>query len=126
MEIRLKLQEVLSINNALKMIIDDTQTKVDPLFKFRLLGIMKAIEPNIANFELIRNEKIAEYGEKKEDGSVQISMDNTEAVEKFSKDINKIVESEVVINIVKLKASDVFDKGARAEYLMVLYPIIEG
>ena len=40
-------------------------------------------------------------------------------------DMDKIVDSDVEINIQKLKASDVFDKGLPADYLVGLYPIIE-
>lgn len=125
MEIKLKLSEVLNINQSLKLIIDDTQTKIDPLFKFKLLGIMKAIEVHVANFDTIRNEKVNEYGEKTEDGHVQISKDDTESMRKFNDALLKVIESEVVINIAKLKVKDVFDKGVRADYLIGLYPIIE-
>lgn len=40
MEIVLKLSEILNINQSLKFIIDDTQTKIDPLFKFKLLTLI--------------------------------------------------------------------------------------
>lgn len=125
MDIKLKLNEVLNINQVLKAIIDDTTTKVEPLFKFRLLGIMKALEPSVQNFEIIRNEKIAEYGEQSEDGRVSISQDDTEAIKKFNNDLMSVIQSDVTINIEKLKASDIFDKGVKAEYLMGLFPIIE-
>ena len=59
---KIKLGNVLEINNVLKSIIDNTELKIDALFKFKLLGIMKSFEIPIANFEIIRNEKIKEYG----------------------------------------------------------------
>ena len=73
MEIKLKLEEVLKINNTLKTIIDDLQTKINVLLKFRLLGIMKSIEPFVSSFDVIRNEKIIEYGKENEDGNFQIN-----------------------------------------------------
>ena len=126
---KIKLGNVLEINNVLKSIIDNTELKIDALFKFKLLGIMKSFEIPIANFNVIRDEKIKEYGKETEDEngnkSIGISVDDKEAIAKFSKDINKVIDSEVEVNIEKLKAIDVFDKGLPTEYLVKLYPIIE-
>lgn len=125
MEITLQFSEVLSMNKTLKAIIDDSQTKIDSLLKFKLLGIMKILEPHISIFESIRNEKIIEYGEPIENGVFQIPVNNTDVVEKFNSDLRKILDSNVAININKLKADEVFNKGVKAEYLMHLYSIIE-
>ena len=126
---KIKLGNILEINNVLKQIIDNTELKIDALFKFKLLGIMKNIEVPIANFEVIRNEKIKEYGKELEDEngnkSIGIDANDKETVDKFSKDINKVIDSEVDVNINKLKSIDVFDKGLSADYLVRLYPIIE-
>ena len=126
---KIKLGNVLEINNVLKSIIDNTELKIDALFKFKLLGIMKNFEIPIANFEVIRNEKIKEYGKELEDenGNKAIGIDanDKDTIVKFSEDINKVIESEVDVNIEKLKAIDVFDKGLPTEYLVKLYPIIE-
>ncbi len=122
---KIKLGNILEINNVLKQIIDNTELKIDVLFKFKLLGIMKSFEILIANFEVIRNEKIREYGKENEDGNISISNDDKDAIEKFTKDLNKIIESEIEVNIQKLKPTDVFDKGLPADYLVRLYPIIE-
>ena len=126
---KIKLGNVLEINNVLKQIIDNTELKIDALFKFKLLGIMKSFEIPVANFDVIRNEKIKEYGKELEDEngnkSIGIDANDKDAIAKFSKDINKVIDSEVEVNIEKLKAIDVFDKGLPTEYLVKLYPIIE-
>ena len=126
---KIKLGNILEINNVLKSIIDNTELKIDALFKFKLLGIMKSFEIPIANFEVIRNDKIKEYGKELEDenGNTSIGIDanDKDAIVKFSEDINKVIDSEVEVNIEKLKAIDVFDKGLPTEYLVKLYPIIE-
>ena len=126
---KIKLGNVLEINNVLKQIIDNSELKIDALFKFRLLGIMKNLEVPIANFNVIRDEKIKEYGKELEDEngnkSIGISVEDKDAIAKFSEDINKVIDSEVDVNIEKLKAIDVFDKGLPTEYLVKLYPIIE-
>ncbi len=125
MEMKIKLGEVLNLNQTLKCIIDDNDTKTDTLFKFKLLGIMKSLETHVVNFETIRNEKIMELGKETEDGNVQIPKEDTETIEKFNDAIMQVINSEVTVNIDKLKPSDVFNKGVNAEYLMELYPIIE-
>ena len=126
---KIKLGNVLEINNVLKSIIDNTELKIDALFKFKLLGIMKSFEIPIANFEVIRNDKIKEYGKELEDEngnkSIGIDANDKDAIAKFSEDINKVIDSEVEVNIDKLKSIDVFDKGLPTEYLVKLYPIIE-
>ena len=126
---KIKLGNVLEINNVLKQIIDNSELKIDALFKFRLLGIMKNLEVPIANFNVIRDEKIKEYGKELEDEngnkSIGIDANDKDAIAKFSKDINKVIDSEVEVNIGKLKAIDVFDKGLPTEHLVKLYYIIE-
>lgn len=126
MELTLKLADVLTLNQTLKTIIDDGNSGIDPLFKFKLLGIMKSIEPHVLNFDVIRNEKIMEYGKKNEDGSVEIQSGDDETVRKFNDSLKPVISSEVTVTISRIKAEDAFDKGVCAEYLIGLYPIIEG
>ncbi len=125
MECKMKLGEVLNLNQTLKSIIDDNNTKTDTLFKFKLLGIMKSLENHVVNFETIRNEKIMKLGKETEDGSVQIPKEDSKTIKKFNDSIMQVVNCEVTVNIDKLKASDVFNKGVNAEHLVGLYPIIE-
>ena len=122
---KIKLGTVLDLNAMLKAIIDNTELKIDSLLKFKLLGILKNIEIPVNNFEAVRNEKIREYGKENDEGNIGISADDTESMEKFTNDMNEVINSDVEVNIQKLKAVDVFDKGLPAEYLVGLYPIIE-
>ena len=122
---KIKLGIVLELNNMLKAIIDNTELKIDSLLKFKLLGILKNIEIPVNNFESVRNEKIREYGKENDEGNIGISADDTESMEKFTNDMNEVINSDVEVNIQKLKAIDVFDKGLPAEYLVGLYSIIE-
>ena len=122
---KIKLGTVLDLNAMLKAIIDNTELKIDSLLKFKLLGILKNIEIPVNNFEAVRNEKIREYGKENDEGNIGISADDTESMEKFTKDMNEVINSDVEVNIQKLKAADVFDKGLPADYLVGLYSIIE-
>lgn len=120
-----KLYEIINLNQALKLIIDDNSKKIDALLKFKLLGIMKSIASYIENFEIVRNEKIREYGKETEDGGIAIPPNDKDALENFRKDIQKVTNSDVELNISKIKARDVFDKGISADILVLLYPFIE-
>ncbi len=123
---KMKLSDVLLLNNTLKSIIDtDKNLKINALFKFKLLGLMKNLEAPVANFDVIRNEKIREYGKKDENGNIAISQDDTESVKKFTNDLEAVVNSDVEISIEKLKVKDVFNAGIPAEYLVRLYTIME-
>ena len=122
---KIKLETVLDLNAMLKAIIDNTELKIDSLLKFKLLGILKNIEIPVNNFETVRNEKIREYGKENDEGNIGISADDTESMEKFTNDLNEVINSEIEVNIQKLKAVDVFDKGLPADYLVGLYHIIE-
>ena len=122
---KIKLGTILDLNAMLKAIIDNTELKIDSLLKFKLLGILKNIEIPVNNFEVVRNEKIREYGKENDEGNIGISADDTESMEKFTNDLNEVINSEVEVNIQKLKVVDVFDKGLPADYLVGLYPIIE-
>lgn len=125
MEIKMTLNEALNINHILGSIIDGSGNDSDALLKFRLLGIMKSLEPHISNFEAVRNETIARFGKKTEDGKIQISADDTEAVESFNKELSKVINSEISVCIDKLKPAEIFGKGVSSEYLIGLYNIIE-
>ena len=126
---KIKLGNILEINNVLKSIIDNTELKIDALFKFKLLGIMKSFEIPVTNFEVIRNDKIREYGKELEDenGNSIFGIDekDEESMNKFRDDISKIIDSDVEVSIKKLKPSDVFNKRLPADYLVGLYNIIE-
>ena len=126
---KIKLGNILEINNVLKSIIDNTELKIDALFKFKLLGIMKSFEIPVTNFEVIRNDKIREYGKELEDenGNSIFGIDekDEESMNKFRDDINKIIDSDVEVSIKKLKSSEVFNKGLPADFLVGLYNIIE-
>ena len=125
MIMKIKLSTILELNNMLKAIIDNTELKIDSLLKFKLLGILKNIEIPVNSFEAVRNEKIREYGKENDEGNIGISIDDMESMEKFTNDMNEVINSDVEVNIQKLKAVDVFDKGLSADYLVGLYPIIE-
>lgn len=125
MEITLKLSEVLKLNTSLSKIINSNID--DGLLKFKILGILNTIEPLVANYKIIRAQKINQYGKPSKDneGQVVITPDDTDAIRKFNEDMTELFNGEVIINIEKLKANYIFAKGLDVDILVGLYPIIE-
>ena len=56
---KLKLVEIMNINQIVQAIINDAVCN-DPLFKFKLLGISKTLQTYVDDFGVIRNDKIKE------------------------------------------------------------------
>lgn len=122
---KLKILDIFNIYQGIKNIIDLTEN-VDALFKFKLLGIMREIKPYIENFEIIKNDKIKKYGCETEDKSYFIDREvDPENFDKFTKELEEIMNSEVNISVSRLKAIDIFDKNVPSDYLMYLYLIID-
>ena len=119
-----KLKDIVRLNIALKMILNNNNLGIDKSLKFKLLGVMKDIETPVANFENARVEKVKEYGKENKDGDFSISKDDIESMKKFKNDIDNILDSNVEVDIHKLKPNDVFDKCLSTDFLMALYPII--
>ena len=128
---KMTLNDALVLNDIVKALIDNTELKINPIFKFKLLGIAKNLEIPVSNYQMIREEKIREYGTESTDeegnptGGVEIKADDTESIEKFTKDMNEFIQSEIEIDIQKLKVQEVFDAGVPSDYLVRLFNIIE-
>ena len=137
----MKVSEILDYNNVIKAIIDNAKD-VNALVKFRLLGMCKQFEPIVANFETIRQEKIAQYGTTDENGNVGIFVPKKEdfendddykkaseefetTIEKFTADLNEVLNSESDIEIKKFKYTDIMDAGLPSDYLIAIYDLIE-
>lgn len=137
----MQVKKVLDYNKIIKAIIDN-EKDIDALVKFRLLGMCKQFEPIVANFETVRDEKIMQYGTITEDGSTGIIPPNKEdfnndeefekaqkefeeTVAKFTDDLDKVLDSEIQIEIKKFKPEDVMDAGLPADYLLAIYDLIE-
>lgn len=125
MDITMKLANALAINDVLKQIIDNDQIE-DISLKFRLLTIAKSFESHAMNFQMIRNQKIKVYGQEDADGNIAISVNDSASMQRFSDDMNALLDTEVTLQLSKLKPEDVINKGLSSEQLIGLYEIIEG
>lgn len=124
MEIKIKLKDVLILNDTLKQIIDDNKVS-DVSLKFKILTILKSLETHVQNFNIIREQKIIEFGSEDENGNIRIDKNNSVAMEQFKCSMDSLIQTEMVIVLSKLKQDEIFNKGIKSEYLMGMYPIIE-
>ena len=137
----MKLVDAIKIYSAVKGIVED-DFNVDVTLKYKLLGVVRAISPAIEDFENLRNEYFIQNGEQLEDGSIVIKkpkeedFDNEDSyndalkeydrkIEYIKKQTDKLLNSDVSINIPKLKKDEVFNCGISVERLSELYEIIE-
>lgn len=124
MEIKLRLEDALAAHKVLGTIIDNTELKIDVLLKFRLLSLKTYISPIVSNFEIVKNEKIIEYGKENKDGIFQILHSDKTAVNKYTKALKETMDSTVTVVTEKIKPGEIFNKGITSDYLEVLLPFI--
>lgn len=123
MKKKLELYKVINANEILKRIIDNKDFNINCISKFKLLGIMKALEPAVANFEIVKNEKIKEYGKEDENGQVSINAEEEpEAFKKYQEEIQELLSTTVEADTIK--AEDVIDKDIPADALVAIYDLI--
>lgn len=126
---QMKLGEILQLDAVIKSIIDSKELVVSAVFKFRLLGILKSIETHVNNYEIVIIEKVKQYGKQTldENGNmIDCKVEpNTENEKLFRLDIEEILNTDVVVDIQKLKLKETFDSGLPTNYLLHLYPIME-
>ncbi len=135
------VKDAISYSRTIKSIID-SNSNINALVKFKLLGMAKQLEPIVENFERVRNENIYKYGTINENGGASIvepkrdSFDNDEdfntamdeyknTVAKINEELKTILNSDVNVNINKFKYTEIIDAGLSADYLLDLYELIE-
>lgn len=124
MDITLKLATILSVNDVLKQVIDD-EAVTDVALKFKLLTAAKALENPVAQFELLRNQKIKEYGQEDDQGTITIDVRDSTAIQSFREAMETLMDTGVTLSLTKLKSREVFNKGLSPEALVGLYDIME-
>lgn len=123
MQKTLELYKIINANEFLKRIIDNKALNINCITKFKLLGIMKALEPMVANFEFVKNEKIKEYGKEDENGQVIINAEEEpDAFKKYQEEMQELLSSTVKVDTIK--ADDVIDKDIPADALVAIYDLI--
>lgn len=123
MKKKIELLQIINVNEILKRIIDNKDLNINCISKFKLLGIMKALEPVVANFEFVKNEKIKEYGKEDDNGQVSINPEEEpETFKKYQEEIEGLLSTFIEVDTIKVE--DVIDKGIPADALVAIYDLI--
>lgn len=118
------VREVLNYSDLLTRMIEGN-SQIKATTKFKLLGMITQFKPVLENYESVRSEKIVQYGKTDENGNTIIPEDDKEAVEKFTKEITELLNSEIDIPITKLKADEIMNEGIPVPFLANIYGLIE-
>jgi hypothetical protein len=99
------------------------QEKIDFKLAYRLIKIIKKIEPELFAMDAARKVLVEKYGKKNERGSMDVIPANMEA---FSKDMEALLEQEVKIDFepIPLAMLEKVEKIGAAT-LLALEPFIE-
>lgn len=123
---KLSTKKLLEINAGVTCVIDQPVKELPTVFKFRLLGIKKSLEPHVANFNMIRDDLVRKYGKKSEDGMTYLNdKEDPEEFKKFSKELDDILSVETEVDICKIKAEEVFDLQIASDDLVKMYDVLE-
>lgn len=123
----MKLNYIITLNTIMENLINNVQG-ITPSLKFKFLGIMRELSPHVNNFETIRNDLVRKYGKTDEQGMIKVEKEDTKNFNKFNEEFDKFVSEtdvDIDVNKLKIKAADIFDKGVPANYLTLLYDLIE-
>ena len=94
---KLKIYNVINIYTTVKALIENDNLN-DSILKFKMLGILKSLETSMSNYQTIQYDTIKELGTPvfndngEETGNYTIPSENKEAVEKYIKTMNKLLQ----------------------------------
>jgi len=101
---KLKLIDILNSKNILDKL---SITKFDSgVACYQLAHNLKNIDAELMNFDKIQKELIEKYGEKKEDGSVQIEKSSA-SMDIYVTQMNEIMQQELDIDILTIDCKNI-------------------
>lgn len=103
--VKINLKDILNAKPTIEKLLGEP---LPAIMAYELRKFFKIIEEEFDNFNKIKNDKIIEYGEKKEDGTYFIDKDNKN-YQKFIDEINELLDKEIEINSPKLNIENLKD-----------------
>lgn len=126
----MKLYEAVNIYEITKNIIEDKNSDITPLSKFKLLGIIRGFAGVYTDYEQTRQDLIKTYGDKvideegNETGNIEIKKD-ADNWDKFVSEINTIRNQDVDVEFTPISVDELFNMGLSAEICSVFVPIVK-
>lgn len=126
----MKLYEATNIYEITKGIIENNDSNITSLSKFKLLGIIRSFSGIYTDYDQTRQDLIRKYGEPVLDnegnktGNIEIKKDS-ENMDKFVEEMNVLRNQNIDVEFTSMTVDELFNLGLSAELYTIFMPIVE-
>jgi hypothetical protein len=126
----MKLYEATNIYEITKGIIENKDSNITSLSKFKLLGIIRSFSGIYTDYEQTRQDLVKKYGEPVLDkegnktGNIEIKKDS-ENMDKFVEEMNVLRNQNIDVEFTSMTVDELFSLGLSAELYTIFVPIVE-
>ena len=126
----MKLYEATNIYEITKGIIENHDSNITSLSKFKLLGIIRSFSGIYTDYDQTRQDLIRKYGEPVLDdegnktGNIEIKKDS-ENMDKFIEEMNILRNQNIDVEFTSMTVDELFSLGLSAELYTIFMPIVE-
>lgn len=126
----MKLYEATNIYEITKGIIENNDSNITSLSKFKLLGIIRSFSGIYTDYDQTRQDLIRKYGdpvlddEGNKTGNIEIKKDS-ENMDKFVEEMNILRNQNIDVEFTSMTVDELFSLGLSAELYTIFMPIVE-
>lgn len=126
----MKLYEATNIYEITKGIIENKDSDITSLSKFKLLGIIRSFSGIYTDYDQTRQDLIKKYGEPvldkegNETGNIEVKKDS-ENMDKFVEEMNVLRNQNIDVEFTSMSVDELFSLGLSAELYTIFMPIVE-
>lgn len=126
----MKLYEATNIYEITKGIIENKDSDITSLSKFKLLGIIRSFSGIYTDYEQTRQDLVKKYGEPVLDKegnkteNIEIKKDS-ENMDKFVEEMNVLRNQNIDVEFTSMTVDELFSLGLSAELYAIFVPIVE-
>lgn len=126
----MKLYEATNIYEITKGIIENKDSDITSLSKFKLLGIIRSFSGIYTDYDQTRKDLVKKYGEPVLDnegnktGNIEIKKDS-ENMDKFVEEMNVLRNQNIDVEFTSMTVDELFNLGLSAELYTIFMPIVE-
>ena len=126
----MKLYEATNIYEITKGIIENHDSNITSLSKFKLLGIIRSFSGIYTDYDQTRQDLVKKYGEPVLDdegnktGNIEIKKDS-ENMDKFVEEMNVLRNQNIDVEFTSMTVDELFSLGLSAELYTIFVPMVE-
>ncbi len=126
----MKLYEATNIYEITKGIIENNDSNITSLSKFKLLVLIRSFSGIYTDYDQTRQDLIRKYGEPvlddegKKTGNIEIKKDS-ENMDKFIEEMNILRNQNIDVEFTSMTVDELFSLGLSAELYTIFMPIVE-